>query len=152
DSSLGQRVETLTLGARDAVIFVSGKADPTIEKATIYQPQLPNAACIGCHVDTLLTVKGIQSHFHNWLPQTAALVASGKQLDLSANSGPRFGRLRTVNTSLVCTSCHLAHKSADADLQLMYLNKDYTQQACNTCHKDAGERPENIDRLVLEGR
>src|SRR5579871_3461680 len=49
DSSLGQRVQTLALGAHDGITFVLGKADPTIEKATINQPELVNAACVSCH-------------------------------------------------------------------------------------------------------
>src|SRR5579885_1719426 len=49
DSSLPQRLQTLMLGAKDTVTFVSGKADPTLEKTTITQPALVNAACISCH-------------------------------------------------------------------------------------------------------
>jgi nitrate/TMAO reductase-like tetraheme cytochrome c subunit len=152
DSSLNQRIDTLALGGRDVAVFVLGKADPATEKTTIYQPALPNAACISCHTDTLLTVNGIQTHFHNWLPQTAALVASGQQLVTPTGGGRRFGRLRTVNTSLLCTDCHLAHKSANADPQLKFVVRDITQQACDSCHRDAGERPESIDRLLRERR
>jgi hypothetical protein len=152
DSSLGHRIQTLALGGRDAVVFVTGKGDPSTEKMTIYQPALPNAACVSCHTATLLTVKGIQSHFHNWLPQTNALIASGQQLIMGSNPGSRFGRPRAVSTSLICTSCHLAHRTANLDTQLKYLDKTYTQQACDTCHKDSGERPRSIDRLVLEAR
>ncbi|MEP7285481.1 MAG: hypothetical protein ABI947_06910 [Chloroflexota bacterium] len=147
DSSLTNRVQTLALGAQDTVTFVMGKADPTLEKTTINQPALVNAACIGCHTDTLLTVNGNQTHFHNWLPQTAQLVAQGKQLIVSNNNG-RNRRLRTVNTTLTCTSCHLAHKTVDtSNPQLKLVDKTVTQMACDTCHKDAGERPQNLDEL-----
>jgi nitrate/TMAO reductase-like tetraheme cytochrome c subunit len=151
-SSLSKRIDTLALGGRDVVIFVLGKADPATEKTTIYQPALPNNACIGCHMDTLLTVNGTQTHYHNWLPQTAALVASGKQLIAAPNSRRFNNRLRTFNTTLTCTSCHLAHKTASADPQLKLAITDITQQACDSCHKAAGERPQSLARLMQESR
>lgn len=149
DSSLGERAQTLMLGARDTLIFVTGKADPTIEKSTIFQTALVNTACISCHKSTLLTVKGTQTHFHNFLPQTAVLVAQGNQL---ITSGGRARRLRTINTSLTCVSCHLAHKTVDtSNPQLMYVDKATAQQACDLCHQAAGERPQSIDRLLRGG-
>ncbi len=153
DATLGQRIQTLALGGRDVLIYASGKGDPSIEKTQIYQPNLPNDACISCHTQTLLTMKGTDSHFHNFLPQTAALVASGKQLITSSTGGRRFGRLRTVDTSVTCTSCHLAHKTVDnSDPSLMMVDPNYAQQACNTCHQDAGVRGEGFDPLLLWNR
>src|ERR1051326_119863 len=35
DSSLGQRISTLALGGRDALIYVAGRENPTIEKTQI---------------------------------------------------------------------------------------------------------------------
>ena len=111
-------------------------------------PVLVNAACVSCHTDTLLKVNGNQTHFHNWLPQTAILVAQGQQL-VSTGFGGRNRRLRTVDTTITCTSCHLAHKTVDtSNPQLKMVDKTLAQAACDTCHKDAGERPQSIDRLL----
>ena len=148
DSSIGGRVQTLSLGARDAVVFLSGKADSTIEKTQIYRPDLVNAACISCHTATLLTMKGTPSHMHNFLPQTAALVASGSQLATPTSGRNRFARLRTVDVTLDCTSCHLAHKTVATDPRLMYVDKTIAQVACDECHNAAGERPQSLDRLL----
>jgi len=147
DASLSQRIETLALGAADILIYVSGKSNPTIEKTEITKAYLPNSACIKCHTDTLLTMRGLQSHFHNFLPQTAALVAQGKAL-VAGDTRGRFGRVRTVNVSLQCTDCHLAHISKDTDPQLKYMNRDYVQKSCDTCHQTAGERRHTIDQLL----
>lgn len=148
DSSLSGRAQTIGLGAHDVVVFLSGKGDPTIEKTQITRPDLVNAACIGCHTATLLTVKGTPSHEHNFLPATAALVASGSQLITSGNGGGRFRRVRTIDTTVTCTSCHLAHKTVDNGTTTMYVDKTTAQAACDECHKAAGERPQNFDRLL----
>jgi Cytochrome c554 and c-prime len=150
DSSLMERFQTLALGGQDTITFLMGKADPTLAKTTINQPELVNAACVSCHTDTLLTVKGNATHFHNWLPQTAALIAQGKQLITSNTNGRN--RLRTVNTTITCTSCHLAHNTVDiSDPKLKMMDKTLTQAACDTCHQAAGERPQSLDRLLNGG-
>jgi hypothetical protein len=136
-ASLSDRIQTLALGARDTLIMVSGKADPTIEKSTVEQSVLVNAACVGCHETTLLTFNGIQNHFHNFLPQTGELLAQGKQM-VGVQGG---GGFRTFNNiPLTCTSCHLAHKSvsADADPRLKFMDVPMAQQACDTCHQMGG--------------
>jgi len=135
DSSLGDRIQTLLLGAKDTVIYVAGKADPTIEKPTIAYSVLVNAACIRCHETTLLTVNGISTHFHNFLPQTAELLAQGKKFIGGSFSEDGF---RTINTSLTCTSCHLAHKTVDtSNPNLKLLDVPTAQQACDICHSAA---------------
>src|SRR5258706_2936321 len=75
DASLGQRIQTLALGARDALIFVTGRGNPTIEKGKIAEGWLPEASCVNCHADTMLTVNWRANHFHNDLPQTGKLIA-----------------------------------------------------------------------------
>ncbi len=135
-ANLSDRIQTLALGARDTLIMVSGKADPTIEKTSVEQSVLVNAACVSCHESTLLTFSGIQNHFHNFLPQTGELLAQGKQM--TGLSGRNF---RTVNNApLTCTSCHLAHKSvgADADPRLKFIDVPTAQQGCETCHLMGG--------------
>src|SRR5450432_27703 len=69
DSSLSQRVSTIALGGWDALIYVVGQEDPTIEKTQTAEGWLPNDACVACHTDTLLRLAGVQNHFHNHLPQ-----------------------------------------------------------------------------------
>lgn len=136
DSSLWDRIQTLSLGARDTFINVIGKADPTIEKPEIAYSQLVNAACVRCHETTLLTVNGMQNHFHNFLPQTAELLAQGRHL-INANFGAE--RLPRIDVPLTCTSCHLAHKTVDTsrpDLKLV--DVPTAQKGCDTCHNRVG--------------
>lgn len=136
NASLGDRLQTLALGARDTLIFISGKADSTIEKTTVDQSVLVNTACVSCHEATMLTFQGIQNHFHNFLPQTGELLAQGKRLSASVG-GEGF---RTVNVPLTCTSCHLAHKTVDtSDPRLKFVDAPTAQKACDTCHNAAGD-------------
>lgn len=135
DSSLGDRIQTLWLGAKDTLTFVAGKADPTIEKPTIAYSTLVNAACVRCHEKTLLTVTGINSHFHNFLPQTAALLKQGKQFIGSSFGDDGF---QAIDVPLTCTNCHLAHKTEDtSNPDLKLVDVPTTQQACETCHNAA---------------
>jgi len=148
-ASLPDRSQAFLLGAKDTLTFVSGKADPTIEKTAIMQLALVNTACIGCHEQTLLTVRGNATHFHNWLPATQQLIAQGKQLITTFGRG----RMRSgISTQLTCTDCHLAHKTVDATdplaPKLKFVDKATTQKACDKCHADAGERPQTLQRLL----
>jgi hypothetical protein len=149
DSSMTDRLQTLALGGKDTITFLMGKSDPTLEKKAIMQPALVNAACVGCHTTTLLTEKGTSTHFHNWLPQTAALIAQGQKF-ISSNGRNR--QPRAVDTTLLCTSCHLAHQTVDpTNPKLKLVDTVTTQDACDSCHKAAGERPQNLDRLLNGG-
>ena len=147
DSSLGNRAQTLALAMKDTVTLVSGKANPAIEKTSITEPALVNAACVACHETTLLTQRGNATHFHNLLPATAALVAQGKKMVGNGRGG--FGRQRQpVDVSLTCTDCHLAHKTVDtSNTQYMLVDKAIAQAACDNCHKASNERPQSFDRL-----
>ena len=66
------RATTLALGARDTLIFLTGQADPTIEKTKLEVPSLLTAACLKCHTGSLL-VAGFPNHFHNKLPEARVL-------------------------------------------------------------------------------
>jgi nitrate/TMAO reductase-like tetraheme cytochrome c subunit len=152
DSSLGQRISTLALGGRDAVIYVVGKEDSTIEKSKIAEGWLPNAACVSCHTDTLLTLKGLDSHFHNHLPQAAQALAAGGTLIVPDNLKAQAARflqrgLQTVATSLVCTDCHQAHDTVPNGAVNYFMNVDRRKQACITCHQAAKEGPQDINSL-----
>ncbi len=161
DSSIDERAATLALGARDTLIFISGKGDMTLEKRTITQPELPNAGCISCHTATLLTQRGIQNHFHTFLPQAQQLIASGSQwitptptngggVGGFGGEGRRFQQARTINTTVTCTSCHLAHETVTNGGQYMYVDPTYAQPACDSCHKAASERPQSFNSLNRE--
>src|SRR5258706_8413424 len=82
DSRLGQRISTLALGGRDALIYVLGQEDPTVEKTHTREAWLPNAACTGCHADTLLSLRGLDNHFHSHLPQAAVALSQGGEITI----------------------------------------------------------------------
>ena len=152
DSSLGQRVSTLALGGRDAVIYVVGRENPTIEKTQIAEGWLPNASCVSCHSDTLLKLEGLDNHFHTHLPQAAVALASGGKLtvpdqykskqDLLLQTG-----LATVNTSLTCTNCHQAHKTIANGVNNFFVDTDTRNKACITCHQTAKKGPQELSEL-----
>lgn len=153
DASLGQRVSTLALGGRDAMIFAVGKQNSTLEKTQISEGWLANASCIGCHMDTLLTLKGLDNHFHTQLPQAATALANGGTLKVSDSINKEFADrilqagLQTVNTTLLCSDCHQPHKSFTRGTQLVFMATDTRNQACVTCHKAAGKGPQDAKSL-----
>jgi hypothetical protein len=147
DGSLGHRVSTLALGGRDAIIYAIGKEDPTIEKTNTREGWLPNAACANCHTDTLLSLQGLDNHFHNHLPQAAAMLAKGGTLTVPDSLSSRRDillkqGLKTIDTSLVCSDCHLAHKTVGTGARF-YMESDHLAEACVTCHKTAKEGPQD---------
>jgi hypothetical protein len=152
DSSPGHRVSTLALGGRDAVIYVLGKEDPSIEKQQTREGWLPNAACTTCHTDTLLTLKGIDNHFHTHLPQAADVLANGGKLIVPDSLKDREqvllqNGLKTINTSLVCTSCHQAHETLPNGIANYFMDNERRAKACVTCHIDAKEGPQDINTI-----
>ena len=153
DGSLGNRVSTIALGGRDAVIYVLGRADPTIEKTQLAEGWLPNASCVSCHTDTLLRQQDLDNHYHNYLPQTGQLVASGATfvVPTPSNSGATESRqnrpIRTVNTSLTCTDCHHAHTSLSNGAASMFVNNTTVADQCVECHKVAGQGPQNANEI-----
>jgi hypothetical protein len=140
DASLGHRLQTLALGGRDALIFITGKGDPTIEKGKAAQSGLPDAACVSCHTETMLRLQGIPNHFHNALPQTAKLVANGAQWIVPPDEEYRkeilLSGVRTVQTSVTCVSCHIAHKTIPNGVETMFTAREITDIPCQTCHRD----------------
>jgi hypothetical protein len=145
DASLSQRVSTIALGGRDAVIFVLGRADPTLEKTNLAESWLPNAACISCHADTLLTLKGRDNHWHNNLPITATLIASGAQLIVPpelANQKAQLLRngIQTISTSIACTDCHQAHVTIVNGQPSLFTDQDRMMPVCQTCHDAAPDQ------------
>ena len=142
DASLVQRVSTLALGGRDALVFVLGRGDPTLEKTNISESWLPNAACISCHTDTLLTLRGRDNHWHNNLTQTAALVANGAQLIVPANLASQKDQLlrngiTTVDSPIACTDCHQAHITVSNGQPSLFTDQDHMSPVCQKCHDAA---------------
>ena len=78
--SIGHRVTALTLGLRDAGVYVFGNPNHEIEKTETLNPDLIQAACLNCHEDSLLTV-GFPNHFHNALPQAHETWQNGRRTD-----------------------------------------------------------------------
>ena len=142
DSSLPRRATTLALGARDALIFITGQADETIEKNKSEVPLLHNASCIQCHTDTLL-VAGFENHFHNKLPAAYAAWQAGGKLTAPANiPDTNISELKQYDTTVLCTDCHRAHVHIEgAELQ-QYLDVENTVfPACVVCHREVEHGP-----------
>jgi predicted CXXCH cytochrome family protein len=144
--NVGDRIESLALGAKDSVVYFLGRADQTIEKATTGDPALIDRACVACHIAQLVTIT-FDNHFHVKLPQTWNLLQSGVQPIVPADTPNALTNARTkpelLETSLTCLSCHQAHRS----------NLDFTQYldqnavvlpACAKCHDETGKGPTGI--------
>ena len=142
DGSPAHRAQTLALGARDTLIYLSGQADETIEKATIEVPDLLTAGCVKCHADSLLVV-GFENHFHNKLPDAYAAWQAGGQLTLPA-SRPEAdtSRLDLYATGLRCPDCHLTHiHAAGAELTGFLDLENTILPTCVRCHQEVGQGP-----------
>lgn len=152
DSSFGHRLATLALGARDALIFVAGRADPTIEKAVVAQAWLPDAACVGCHGDTLLTLAGLNNHFHTSLPQAARVLEGGGTLTVSPPYEKRRAvllraGLKTIDVSITCASCHRGHKTVSGGGNIRFMEAATRNPVCVGCHRAAAQGPQDVDDL-----
>lgn len=152
DSSLGHRIATVTLGARDAVIYVLGKENPTIEKTKTQEGWLPNAACANCHSETLLTLKGLDNHFHTHLPQATVALAKGGTLKVAESLKEKEAELRSaglkpINTTLVCSDCHQAHLAIPGGATNFFMQLDRRNEACVACHQVAKEGPQDANSL-----
>lgn len=152
DGSLGHRISTLTLAARDSITYITGNENPTIEKTDIKEGWLPNAACVGCHTPLLLTVKGLDNHFHTLLPQAGAALKNGGTIisgnTLKGNSAAIAQWSHTVeNAALNCTSCHLAHTTIQNGKANYYMQPARRNEACITCHRAAGKGPQDAQTL-----
>ncbi len=156
DSSLGQRIATVALGGRDTAIFALGQENPALEKLKIREPWLPNASCVHCHADTLLMLKGIDNHFHTYLPQAAEALAKGGVLRIesaqvapqessvqNAKGGLQNGRLRTFNVPLTCTDCHQGHRTFPSGATQFFMDATARNEACVVCHIIAKEGPQD---------
>lgn len=144
-----QRGMTLALGARDALIFITGQADPKLEKAEtqIEVPALLTAACVECHTDTLLLV-GYENHFHNKLPAAYAAWKAGGTLTAPPDQPPVDTlELSLYKTSVLCVDCHRAHVAVEGAELAGYLDLENTvYPACIDCHREVGHGPLELDQ------
>lgn len=152
NASLRHRVSTTALAARDTITYLLGREDPTPEKQHIKEAWLPNAACVSCHTDTLLTLAGIDNHFHTRLPQAAEALKNGGKLTVAATYAGNADALRsqgleTIESPLLCSSCHLAHKTVSGGAAKFYMDIDIRNQACVECHLYAGKGPQSTQTL-----
>jgi len=143
--TLVDRATTLALGLRDALVWASGRADPTLEKNTAYAPGLLNAACSRCHRDTLL-VTGFENHFHNDLPEAyRAWQAGGRLLPprQRASIGEEARGLTFYATTVTCLSCHRAHVKGE-EAQFYLQQETLVLPACERCHQETERGPQRL--------
>lgn len=149
DGGVVHRGMTLTLGARDALVFFSGQADPKLEKAKtqIEAPALLKAACVKCHTDTLL-VAGFKNHLHNKLPEAYAAWKSGGVL-IAPPDHPEIDtqELKLYKTTVSCLDCHQAHLTVEGAELAHYLDAENTvYPVCEACHREVGQGPLELNR------
>jgi nitrate/TMAO reductase-like tetraheme cytochrome c subunit len=158
DASLGDRISTLSLGARDVVIYLTGHADPAIEKHGTQSAWLANNSCAKCHSATLLKLDGINNHFHTYLPQARSALDRGGTLVISdalraAVSGESEAdkalhtSLRTINVSLLCSDCHQPHETLPGSTTSAFMDADLRNAACVKCHVAARQGPQDVRGL-----
>jgi len=144
DGGIVHRGLALSLGARDALIFISGQANPKLEKPAtqIEVPSLLNAACVKCHTNTLLVV-GFENHFHNKLPAAyAAWKAGGALTTPSGQPAADTLELKEYKTTVLCVDCHQAHVTVEGAELTKYLDLENTvYPACVDCHREVGHGP-----------
>jgi hypothetical protein len=128
DASPGHRIAAIALGAWDAGIWLVGQDDPTIEKAHVSHAWLTDSACVSCHADTLTRVDGLNTHYHNYLPQSAWVGVTTK----------------TINYSPTCSDCHPAHVTIPNP---QHIDPERRNVACTACHIAAGIDLQDVDAL-----
>ncbi len=148
-SGLVHRLTTLTLGARDAAIWLTGRADLSIEKTQLVLPQLLNSACTRCHAEALLEV-GFENHFHNKLPEAFMLWRAGQPLKRPPDAPdlPEESMVIVPSpTDVQCVDCHRAHIDVPGSELQGYLDLANTvYPACVQCHEEAGHGPLELSR------
>lgn len=143
DQSLNHRWQTFLLGARDAVVWAAGQADPSIEKVHAGEPELLNAGCVPCHTESLLEL-GFNNHFHNQLIAAGGVEAKGFEPFEPPEGipGTLFKELTELESSIECTDCHQAHRTiSDGDLTLYLDLAGVMYPACVQCHEEVGQGP-----------
>ena len=143
DHSLEHRFRTFLLGGRDALIWISGRADPAIEKVLAGEPDLLNAGCLHCHAETLLEL-GFNNHYHNQLIAARKLEAEGLEPFPPPEGlpGTLFTGLAELESTVTCLDCHQAHRTLpDGELTLYLDLEGVMYPACVLCHEEVGHGP-----------
>jgi len=142
DDGLIHRATALALGARDGLIYLTGQADPAIEKIELEVPGLLTGACVKCHVESLLEA-GFNNHFHNKLPETRQALMEGAELTIPSDfpeNAPR--EVKTSETTVLCVDCHRAHIHTEGSELQAYLDVvNIVYPACEQCHEEEGHGP-----------
>jgi hypothetical protein len=103
---VGGRLESMGLGVRDAVRWVTGTANqPAVQTVPI-----ADANCLKCHTDIAASTD-FDNHSHHYLAQWQAL-------DMKAGA---------------CVSCHTSH-TTDGSATIGFLQQQRTQAQCEQCH------------------
>jgi hypothetical protein len=137
DQDLNDRGRTLLLGARDAVIFVSGRADGRSEKGAASEPDLLNRACFICHIKSL-TGGGFNNHFHN-------LLASARTLQNPQNTPSNDAPQR--ESTIACVDCHRAHVRTPSGQDGKFMDTiGVVYPACVSCHRQVGQGPLDLSQ------
>jgi len=142
-ADVGDRIQSVALGARDTLIHLAGRADPGIEKRRAGLPDLIDRSCVACHVEAIV-VASFENHFHVKLPATWAALERGAQpvgspealVDNQAKPEP-------LATTVTCLSCHIVHASG---FELTgYLDESGAVfPACNQCHVEVNRGPKGL--------
>lgn len=155
DSSLPHRITTVALGAYDALIYLAGQDDPTIEKQRTKTGWLANASCATCHSEALLKLDGINNHFHTYLPQAQAVflrggsltIGAGLQEALAESGNPPPTSLEIIEVQLFCSDCHQAHKAQPLNADKFFMDETLRNTACVACHLVAKVGPQDVREL-----
>ncbi|MFQ5421477.1 MAG: hypothetical protein ACE5EY_14075 [Anaerolineae bacterium] len=105
------RIHAMSLGARDALKFVSGNFP---QPAPLTRP-IGDDKCLKCHSD-IADGRSFENHFHVFLPEWQKL----------------------TDNAATCVDCHQSH-TTNGQAQIAFLNEQHTVQTCNKCHQTVGE-------------
>lgn len=105
------RISAEVLGARDALVFVSGK---DVQPHTMTRA-IADENCLKCH--TKITEKSsFDNHYHLLLPRWQ----------------------QASSAAAACVDCHQGHPS-NGNPKITFLNEQATRLVCQSCHSFAGE-------------
>jgi hypothetical protein len=140
--SILHRGVPLALGARDAVIWLTGHADSSVEKAEPEVPFLLTASCKRCHAEAL-PIAGFENHYHNKLP---AAEQAWNESDRTVGPVPQPDSNHEASisspTTVVCVDCHRAHVHVPGAEQRAYLDTvNVVYPACVRCYEESGRGP-----------
>ncbi len=118
DGSLLHRGASLALGARNGVLFITGRG----EEGETQLLWLPEASCQSCHRD-VWSEEGFEKHFHNLLLEYHDLP--------QAKSTPE--------NRILCVDCHPAHREGEA--LTGFIDEEVVFPVCEKCHRVWGKGP-----------